>query len=261
MQKLIHYYSEHRISFFFRKSFQWMFFYILSLLICGVYCMTYSLFLERNIITSYLIPTAFILIGIGCYAYLMYLLEKSLGNLENVPLKVKICRCRAAIFNTRGMLRVTELPSVKEEQIRKLKKEFLDKEQIDSKEKVYTLIEELERKFEYENKHRFFIPLSFSWFLALFIPIWTLSIKLGKDVLKPDFPSITFGDITSMVIILVFIFLAFYVIISFFKTTFRNLVMFHFPSTRHKIEILVGLLQEIYLWYCFNEEEGKDKNK
>lgn len=30
------------------------------------------------------------------------------------------------------MLRVTELPSVKEEQIRKLKKEFLDKEQINS---------------------------------------------------------------------------------------------------------------------------------
>ncbi len=90
MQKLIHYYSEHRISVFFRKSFQWMFLYILSLLVCVVYRLTYALFLERNILTSYLIPTAFILIGIGYYAYLMYLLEKSLGNLENVPLKVKI---------------------------------------------------------------------------------------------------------------------------------------------------------------------------
>jgi len=261
MQKLIHYYSEHRISFFFRKSFQWMFLYILSLLVCIVYRLTYALFLERNILTSYLIPTAFILIGIGCYAYLMYLLEKSLGNLENVPLKVKICRCSAAFLNTRGMLRVTELPSVKEEQIRKLKKEFLDKEQINSKEKVHALIGELERKFEYENKHKFFIPLSFSWFLALFIPIWTLSIKLVKDIFKSDFQSINFSDITSMIITLIFIFLAFHIIISFFKTTLYNIVMFQFPSTKHKIELLIGLLQEIYLWYCFEEEKGKEKDK
>lgn len=261
MQKLIHYYSEHRISFFSRKSMGGMFSYALSLLGCVIYSMTYTLFSERNFVTSYLIPTTFILIGIGSYGYLMYLLEKSLGNLENVPFKVKIYRCGAAFVHTRGMLGVTELPSVKEEQMRKLKKEFLDKEQINSKEKIYALIGELERKFEYPNKQKFFIPLSFSWFLALFIPIWTLSIKLGKDVLKPDFHSITFGDVTSMIIMLVFIFLAFYVIISFFKTTFRNIVMFHFPSTKHKIELLISLLQEMYLWYCFNEEESKDKNK
>lgn len=257
MQNLIYYYDEHRISVFFRKSLGWMIAYLFFLFIFFIYPFTYSLFPKSDSMMTYFV-TSLLIILIICYSRLMYLLEKALGNLENISFKEKITRCGAAVFNTRGMLRITELPSVKEEQMKKLKEEFLDKENINSKEKVYALIEELERKFEYESKHNFFIPLNFSWFLALFIPIWTVSIKLFTKVYGSDFQSFTFANITYMIIILMIVCSAFYIMASFFKTTLYNVVMFHFPSTKNKIEFLISLLQEIYLWYCFEEDESKE---
>ena len=261
MQKLIHYYSGHGISDFLQKSTGWMVAYFALLLIYFVYSIGYTILFGKSVITSYLVPLLLLVSIISCYARLIYLLEKSLGNLENISIKEKVIRCSGTILNARGMLRVTELPSVKEKQVRKLKEEFLDKEKIDSKEKVRTLIEELERKYEYESKHKFFIPLSFSWFLALFIPIWTFSIKILTEKFKLDFQNINFIDIASTTILLLFIFITFYIIASFLKTTFCNIIMFRFPSTRYRIELLIVLLQEIYLWYCFEEEKGKEKDK
>lgn len=260
IQRLIHYYEEHRISDFSRKSLGWMIAYLFFLFVFFTYVFIEPLFPNINRILSLCLNVGIAICALLCYFRLIYLLEKTLGNLSDISFKEKLSRCLYAMISTRGMLRITELPSVKQEQMKKIKEEFLDKEKVDSKEKVLAFIEELERKWEYENERKFFVPFNFSWLLTIFIPVWTIILKDFTEKNGLGVQGLTLSYIMVLIMMSLFVFISIYIIISFFKTTLQNVLMFQFPSTKHKIEFLIGILQEIYLYYYFNESIEEKKS-
>ncbi|MGG1218226.1 hypothetical protein ABE236_12310 [Priestia endophytica] len=261
IQRLIYYYEDHQINGFSGRNFLWAIAYLIFLFVFFAYILIDFLFLHIHHILSVCISVGIGICALLCYIRLIYLLEKTLGNFSDISFEKRMEKCLYAMFSTRGMLRIAELPSVKQKQMQKIKEEFLDKEKVDSKEKVLAFIEELERKLEYESKRKFFIPFNFSWLLTLFIPIWTILLKDFTERNDSGVQTALLSYMFSLILMSLFVFILIYIMMSFFKTSLQNVLTFYFSSTKHTIQFLISILQEIHLYYCFNERtEEKNGN-
>lgn len=257
IQKLIHYYEEHLISDFSKKGSIWMIAYSSFLVLLFTYNLVEPLLPDRSRTMHYCLLIVMVICVVFCYFRIIYLLEKTLGNLNDISFKEKLGKCMKSIMYTRFTLRITELSSVKELQMKKVKEEFLDKENIASKEKVLTFIEELERKLKYESERNFFGSSNFSWILTLLIPVWTVTLRFFTENKELGFQSLPFSDIMRLILMGLVVCIGYYIVFCFIKNTVRNVFIFHIPFTKHKIKFLIGILQEIYLYYCFKERTEK----
>lgn len=148
--------------------------YLFLLFVFFAYVIIDFLFLDIDRILSLCLNVGIAIGGLLCYFRLIYFLEKTLGNLSNISFKEKVSRYLHAMISTRDTLRITELPSVKQEQMKKIKGEFLDKNRVDSKEKVRAFIEALERKWEYKSERKFFIPFTINIYIIKIIEHLTM---------------------------------------------------------------------------------------
>jgi hypothetical protein len=257
IQRLIHYYEEHLINDFFKKSFTWMIAYLFFLVFFFTYNLVEPLLPYKSHILNFSLNLGMVICAVFCYFRIIYLLEKTLGNLNDLSFKEKLGKCMKSLIYTQFTLRITEVSSVKEAQMKKVKEEFLDKENVNSKEKVLAFIEELERKLKYESERNFFGSSNFSWILTLFIPVWTVILKIFTEKNELGFQDLTFSYIMILILMSLFVVIAIHILFSFLKNTVRNVFIFHFPFTKHKIKFLIGILQEIHLYYCFKERTEK----
>ncbi|PFQ48663.1 hypothetical protein COK25_24025 [Bacillus cereus] len=213
----------------------------------------FTIILGQHGFKYYVVITILAIITFISFVCLIYRIEGRLGNFKGLTFKQKVSKCVLFVADTKFLMTLNDLKSLRDEKVIKLRQHFQEKG-FYNEEHLKVFMDVLEK--EYQNR---FNITRLSVLISILIPLCTYYIQTIFNFRDAKIDITNSGHIFMLNFIFIeiaVIMCCFYFITSCVLSSLKSTFLLVYSVRKYEVLDLTSLIRELYL-ECYIEEKQK----